>query len=154
MLSNMITYSTVALSLVGATFAHTTAVVETPYTSTVSASPASSSGTATPSYVGVYDTFEDFTDDLTDCINECWADIWDFAEAVCDDDDLKCVCLIPEPNLDDPALAKEFGQITDCSVQCGEQDISILETANLKFIDTCKPYLDKYGKLSPSWHYG
>lgn len=145
MISNAIIFSTVALSFFGTALAtpHTTPVV--------SAEPSTGTYAASPTPV-VYSSFGDYTDDLTDCINTCWSDIWDFATTVCDDSDLKCLCLIPEPNLDDPELATEFGQITDCSTSCGDADLQILLNASTKLTDTCKPYLDKYGtSIHPLW---
>lgn len=146
MLSHAMLYSSVALSLVGAALAtpHNTV------TSSLTGGYTSAIPTAStlPALTGTYTSFEAYTDDLTDCINACWSDIWDFASAVCADSDIKCVCLIPEPNLDDPELAGEFGQITDCSTQCGGQDLELLQIASDKFANTCKPYLDQYGTTS------
>lgn len=139
MLSNAVIYSAVVLSFFGTALA-------TPHT-TLTTTAAASTGTYAAS-PDVYSSFDDYTDDLTDCINTCWSDIWDFATTVCDDDDMKCVCLIPEPNLDDPELATEFGAITDCSTKCGDSDLQILLDASTKFTNTCKPYLDKYGTSS------
>lgn len=137
MISHIVLYSSVALSLFGAALA-------TPHT-TVSAPASESSVAALP---GVYTSFEAYTEDLTDCINVCWADIWDFVSAVCDDDDMKCACLLPEPNLDDPALATEFTKITDCSTTCGGQDLLLLQAASEKYAYTCKPYIAQYGTAS------
>lgn len=137
MISHIVLYSSVALSLFGTAIA-------TPHP-TDSAPASESSVAALP---GKYTSFEAYTEDLTDCINVCWADIWGFISAVCDDDDMKCGCLIPEPNLDDPMLATEFGKITDCSTECGGQDILLLQAASEKYANTCKPYLDQYGTTS------
>jgi len=94
---------------------------------------------------GPYQSFQDYINDIPYCVNNCLADTWSYAEAACPINNMTCLCLIPEPDLSDPILAKRFGQIENCTVACPAADQQKFLDADAKFNESCQPYYAKYG---------
>lgn len=110
-----------------------------------------STSIANPSLTGrqdgsTYSGLQQFVDDLPPCINKCWGHVWNYAAAACPGtDNIKCVCLIPAPDLTDPILGQEFGGTYTCATACSSADQAQYNQAEAKLNQTCQPYYNQYG---------